>query len=114
MTRRTWIPLSVTLGLVLVALLSWGAHAVYVREIRGVPLIDEWQCSDGEVPVTYPEGGADCLREGAELPAGATLDPLGNRPFSCDQRWGWTVVVKGEDEDCLRDGRPLPEGWRVR
>ena len=113
MSRRTWIPLTIALALALLAGLAWAGHTIYVREIRGVPLVDEWQCSDGEIPVDFAEGGSDCVRED-DVPPGATPDPLGNRPFSCDERWGWTVITDGSDEDCLRDGRPLPEGWDVR
>lgn len=113
MSRRTrnLIVASILAAVVLTVVAGW---AGYVRFVRGVPLIDEWQCSDGEVPVSYADGGSVCIAEGADPPAGATLDPLGNRPLSCDDRWGWRVVTNGEDEDCLRDGRAVPVGWRVR
>lgn len=113
MSRRTrmLIVTSILAAVVLTAVAGW---AGYVRFVRGVPLIDEWQCSDGEVPVVYAEGGSVCIDEGEEPPTGASLDPLGNRPFSCDGRWGWREVTNGEEDDCLRDGRPVPAGWRVR
>ena len=114
MTRRTWIPLAAVLAVALLAGLAWAGHRLYVREIRGVPLVDEWHCSEGEVPVDFAEGGSDCFSEREALPSGAVPDPFGNRPFSCDERWGWTVVTDGTRDDCLRDGRALPEGWRVR
>ena len=75
---RTLIVTSIVAALVLTAVAGW---AGYVRFVRGVPLIDEWQCSDGEVPVVYAEGGSVCIDEGEEPPTGASLDPLGNRPF---------------------------------
>jgi hypothetical protein len=116
MTRRTWIPLTIVLVLALLAGLGWGGHTIYVREFRGVPLIDEWHCSEGEAPVEAKgvSTGGYCAVLGTELAPDEQWEPLGNRPFSCDERWGWTVVVKGDVEDCLRDGEPLPEGWRVR
>ncbi len=77
----------------------------------GVPLIDEWQCSSGEAPIDFPGGGKACLPAGAPLPAGASLNPLGNGPLSCGGRRGWTEVKRGVETGCLRDGRAVPEGW---
>ncbi len=96
---------ALVLGLVLVA--------GYVRFVRGVPVIDEWHCSGGEAPVLVGEAGQVCAEMGTDLPPGQRWHPLGNRPFSCEGRWGWMVVNDGTEEDCLRDGRPLPEGWTV-
>jgi hypothetical protein len=99
-------------NLLVFGLLASMAWVGYVRFVRGVPLlIDEWQCSEGEAPITYDEGGRDCEPVGAQLPRGARWDPLGNRPFSCANRWGWTVIDRGQEEDCLRDGLPMPAGW---
>jgi hypothetical protein len=77
----------------------------------GVPLIDEWHCSRGEAPVEFQGGGGACFAKGSDLPDGAVWDPLGNRPFSCDGRRGWTVIHRVGAEDCLRDGLELPQGW---
>lgn len=93
----------------LVGLLVLGTG--YVRFVRGVPLMDEWQCSQGEAPIIYAEGGSNCAPSGARLPRNARWDPLGNRPFSCTNRWGWTVIHRGQVEECLRDGLPMPAGW---
>lgn len=77
----------------------------------GVPLYDEWHCSKGHRPVTFDDGGSTCVSNGSAIPADGTVDPLGNRPFSCANRRGWTVIYRGETEDCLRDGLDMPEGW---
>ena len=77
----------------------------------GTPLWDEWYCSKGEAPVKFQDGGGTCLPEGSKLPPGAAWDPLGNRPFSCDGRRGWTVIHRDDAKDCLRDGLEIPEGW---
>ncbi len=71
---RTLIVTSILAAVVLTAVAGW---AGYVRFVRGVPLIDEWQCSDGEVPVVYAEGGSVCIDEGEEPPAGAEPGPAG-------------------------------------
>lgn len=101
-TLIAWFAIPV---LVVAALLLY--RFVYLGE----PLLDEWQCSDGEAPFELDGGGSACLPEGADLPAGATWDPLGNRPFFCDGRRGWTVIHNGEIEDCLREGLEMPDGW---
>ena len=75
------------------------------------PLWDEWHCSRGEAPADFDKGGGSCYPDGATLPVGTSWDPLGNRPFVCQGRRGWTVIHQGTTEDCLRDGRKLPEGW---
>jgi hypothetical protein len=106
MRRRTGLFLASVVTLVIVvSLLLY--HFIYM----GVPLIDEWHCSKGDAPVEFQDGGRICLAEGSALPAGATWDPLGNRPYSCDGRRGWTVIHRGPADDCLRDGLELPEGW---
>ncbi|WP_162602368.1 BCD family MFS transporter [Nocardioides daejeonensis] len=86
--------------------------------LSGTPLIDEWQCVDGERPVLTPEGGSYCQDEDdSELPPGHRWDPLGNRPFVCEDRWGWTEVRADDphpdrrETDCLRKGDPMPQGW---
>lgn len=102
-------------GLLLAALVAGvlvaGGLVTYRLVLSGVPVIDEWQCSKGEAPATNDGGGRDCFPEGAVLPAGMVWDPLGNRPFSCDGRRGWTVIYRGQETDCLRDGIELPDGW---
>lgn len=77
----------------------------------GAPLWDEWHCSKGDAPVEFGDGGTGCMSQGRSLPAGARWDPLGNRPFSCEGRRGWTVIHRDDAEDCLRDGLEMPEGW---
>lgn len=85
---------------------------VYWYVYLGVPFPDEWQCSPGESPVYDLQGGGrSCFHEAGDLTAGATRDPLGNRPLSCDGRRGWTVIHRRVTEDCLQDGRQVPEGW---
>lgn len=112
LSGRRVLTLSLVSALFL-GLLGAAGVAGYVRFVRGVPLIDEWYCSDGEGPVDLTGGGSYCAELGATLDEGEEWDPLGNRPFSCDGRWGWTVITDGEDGDCLRDGLPLPAGWRL-
>ena len=77
----------------------------------GAPLWDEWYCSKGQAPVEFDDGGRICKSKGAALPDGASWDPLGNRPFSCEGRRGWTVIHRDDDEDCLRDVLQMPDGW---
>jgi hypothetical protein len=77
----------------------------------GTPLWDEWYCKKGEAPIDFPDGGSACLSHDSELPAGASWDPLGNRPITCVSRRGWTVIHRDDDEDCLRDGLEMPVGW---
>src|SRR5688500_17303696 len=97
--RRTIIIASAVLVPVLIAVGFFVYQFVYI----GAPLWDEWHCSKGEAPVDFPGGGTVCLSKGRNLPAGASWDPLGNRPVSCEGRRGWTVIHRGDDEDCLRD-----------
>lgn len=80
----------------------------------GIPLWDEWHCSKGEAPVDLDDGGSFCLSKGSTLTAGQTWDSLGNRPFSCAGRRGWTVIHRDGTEDCLSDGLEIPEGWSER
>jgi hypothetical protein len=77
---------------------------------------DEWTCSRGELPVVAEHGtGAMCLREGATIPAGFKVDPLGNRPLDCDGRSGWIVVQpdagRRAERSCYRADQPVPPGW---
>ncbi|NPC95926.1 hypothetical protein [Nocardioides sp. zg-DK7169] len=100
------------------AVLAVGGFAAYLA-ISGTPLIDEWQCGDGEAPVLRDDGpGSFCEEEGSELPAGTHWDPLGNRPLTCEDRWGWVQVVPSgaasdADPDCFPDDRELPTGWQL-
>ena len=103
--RRTIVVASGVLAVVVGAGIYWFGYL-------GTPLYDEWHCKRGEAPfVEDGEGGRACLRAGTELSEGRSWDPLGNRPFFCDGRRGWTVIHRGDEEDCLRDGIELPEGW---
>ncbi len=100
-----------------VPILAIGGYAGYLA-VSGKPFLDEWQCSEGELPADNVDGGRACFPEGATLPRGWAWDPLGNRPLECSDRWGWTEVVKtGQDiahgTDCLREGRPLPDGYEA-
>ena len=109
--------LIVVLACLAVPVLAIGGVAAYYV-VSGTPLMDEWQCSDGEAPYVYPEGGRACAPEGSSLPAGATWDPFGNRPFECHDRWGWVEVIPVEDDgenptDCVRKGDRIPTGWRA-
>ena len=85
--------------------------ALYWFVYLGVPVWDEWYCRKGEAPVNFVGGGNGCSSKGSTLPAGANWDPLGNRPFACQHRRGWTVIYRNGDTDCLRIGRAMPEGW---
>ena len=96
---------------VLIPVLIVVGVSLYLFVYQGAPLWDEWYCSKGEAPVDFDDGGRACLSKGSTLPAGGTWDPLGNRPFSCEGRRGWTVIHRDGAEDCLRDGLAMPEGW---
>ncbi len=98
-------------ALFVVPVLVIASFLLYRFVYLGVPLLDEWQCSKGEAPINFEGGGSACLAEGEELPDGAAWDPLGNRPFFCDGRRGWTLIHRGEIADCLRDGLTMPDGW---
>ncbi|CAM3353961.1 hypothetical protein NODU109028_13190 [Nocardioides dubius] len=114
-STRWWVAISLV---ALSPLLAIGGFAGWLM-ISGTPLIDEWQCSDGEAPYVYPEGGSACAKEGSQLPKGASWDPFGNRPLSCHDRWGWVEVepVRPDPDDprtdCVRKGEPIPEGWHA-
>lgn len=99
------------LAALIAGVLVVGGVLTYRLFLSGVPIIDEWQCSKGQAPAEAQGGGRDCFPEGETLPAGYTWDPLGNRPFSCDGRWGWTLIHRNQETDCLRDGIELPDGW---
>lgn len=110
-TRRIVLIIAVIVAL---PVLGVGVVGGYLW-VSGTPLIDEWECVDGEAPYVYPDGGSACAKEGSELPPGATWDPFGNRPFECHDRWGWTEVVRsdaaGDGYDCVKKGEPIPAGW---
>jgi hypothetical protein len=106
-SRRFALASSVGVVVLLVAAVIWFSRIA----LSGVPVVDEWRCSMGEAPAEFRGGGSDCFVDGSTLPAGATWDPLGNRPYSCDGRRGWTVIHRGQEGDCLRDSRKLPAGW---
>jgi hypothetical protein len=105
--RRRTVIVSAVLAPVLVAV----GLSLYWFVYMGAPLWDEWHCSKGKAPVELDGGGRICVSKGAALRDGARWDPLGNRPFSCEGRRGWTVIHRDEDEDCLRDGLEMPDGW---
>lgn len=109
----------VVAGILAVPVLLAAGFAGYLA-LSGTPLVDEWVCSDGEAPVLLDGGGSACRPEGATLGEGESWDPLGNRPLSCDDRWGWTEVratdgsaAAGDDTDCLREDAELPAGYEV-
>ncbi|TWG91045.1 hypothetical protein L615_008400000040 [Nocardioides sp. J9] len=112
---RTRTIVLIVLAVLAVPVLLVGAVVGYFV-VSGTPFWDEWQCSEGEAPYHFADGGTACAAEGSELPEGAQWDPLGNRPFECHDRWGWTEIerIGAEDEgtDCLKEGRPVPDGWR--
>jgi hypothetical protein len=99
------------LAALIVGALVVGGVFTFRVVLSGVPFIDEWHCSKGEAPATNEVGGSACFPEGATLPAGMVWDPLGNRPFSCEDRRGWTEIYRNQETDCLRDGIDLPDGW---
>ena len=82
------------------------------------PLGDEWQCSEGEAPVEYADGGSNCVAVDGTLPEGGTWHPLGNRPMSynCGND-GWAPVedLRGPEvlDDCISIYQPVPEGFRL-
>lgn len=86
--------------------------------LSGTPIMDEWECGDGEAPVLVEDGGSYCAEEGAQLEPGEHWDPLGNRPFICEDRWGWTEVEPiapgpgDQGTECVPDDQPVPDGYR--
>ena len=96
---------------VLIPVLIVVSLCLYLFVYQGAPLWDEWHCSKGEAPVDLDDGGSACLSKGSTLPAGGTWDPFGNRPFSCEGRRDRTVIHRDGDEDWLRNGLAMPEGW---
>ena len=118
--RRT---IAIVLGTIATtAALAVGAFFLLVAFL-GDDLVDEWHCSDGEAPAGEAPFYNHCFREGADLPAGYTWDPYGNRPMSynCDKS-GWKKVTRpptdpqsaSREDDCLREDTPLPAGWSLR
>lgn len=115
--RSTAIALGIV-GSVILLLGTFAAGLVVIDHNGGV--IDEWQCADGERPIYTDQGGGDCLKPGKPVPAGFHVDPLGNRPLSCDGRWHW-VEIKAlkttrlrpyqSNVDCIRDDTLIPRGW---
>ena len=115
-TTRTAL---LTIGAVLTVLVVGGG--VFALDIKNHQwkLWDEWECSQGEVPILRTHGGGEvCLKEGARIPRGWRLDPLGNRPFDCTDRDGWVFIEPFPSRNdaalsCYPDGKALPEGWRL-
>lgn len=115
MNRRTRTALVALIGITLLAAAVVGGVAL--ARFQFGPLIwDEWVCAEGEAPALKNGGGSACFAEDAELPEGWAWDPLGNRPFSCDHRRGWTAIedLQTQETDCLADGLALPEGWAIK
>ena len=87
------------------------AVAAWQVTVKPWLLWDEWYCSSGEFPVSFQDGGSGCYTQGDTLPAGSVRDPLGNRPFNCENRPGWRQIQRGDDNDCLKKGMALPSGF---
>ncbi len=96
------------------------AGGVAWLEASGTPLLDEWVCADGEIPVVSAAGGSACIAQDDAPEPGWSADVFGNRPLSCHQRWGWTEVyalkINRTDPDhvrtdCVRDDATVPQGW---
>ncbi len=81
----------------------------YVAHEAPWALYDEWICADGEVPTV---DGSACVDPATTDPS--QLSPLGNRPMECSGRSGWTEIVDPAtlEQDCLKDGLAMPEGWK--
>lgn len=103
------------LGVLLVGLIigaSFGAGALWLSQ---TPFpIDEWVCVEGEAPVITGEGGSYCEAVDKQPKQGWRWDPLGNRPFICEDRKGWVEVTNGQETDCFSSYFPLPEGWSIK
>lgn len=119
--RRRARRLTAVLALAVLPVLGIAGIVGYYM-VSGTPFIDEWHCSEGEAPYFTEQGGSACAHEGSALPRGAKWDPFGNRPFICSSRWGWTEVVSIDRQhdavaawstDCVKDGDPIPDGWRT-
>ena len=99
----------------LAVLAALGSVGIYQFVYIGAPLYDEWHCKQNQAPfIEEGEEGSGCLplNGGSEFLFGRRIwDPLGNRPYFCDGRRGWTVIHRGDDQDCLRDGINMPDGW---
>lgn len=114
--RPVWV---IVVGLAItLPVLAVAGFAGWLK-LSGTPLIDEWFCSEGEVPTLVEGGGSRCVTPSTPLDADERLDPFGNRPFQCHDRWGWTEVYlenppvphDGWATDCVREGTTPPEGW---
>lgn len=120
--RPVKVGLAVALVVAVAVVLVWVGLRVWVS-LPNLLAFDEWYCSEGEVPVNTATGATFCAPEGYELVNGETFDPLGNRPFDCDNRRGWVVVdnrTEAEPQaDCWPADKPLSDearsqGWVVR
>ena len=114
MTKPLRLTLIVLAAVVAAGVVTIGGLAAFLT-VSGTPLVDEWQCARGEAPVVHA-GGGSCAEKGAALPDDARWHPLGNRPLTCEDRWGWVEVVRtgarpGADTDCFPDDKGIPEGW---
>lgn len=67
----------VTLMATVAMVIGLGAFVLYAFN----PVGDEWDCSPGEYPASYPEGGSYCVPNGEVPQDGATPDPGGNQPL---------------------------------
>lgn len=119
--RRRGIRRPAVLTTAIVGVLILAFVPVWYFFIRGVPLIDEWVCSQGEAPTVLADGGVTCEKFTSfdQPPPRGEWDPLGNRPFSCHHRFGWTEVrrVSGAENagdrpvQCLKSDRAIPDGF---
>lgn len=100
----------------LVALVALGALMLRGYSYYGGPLWDEWHCSEGErVGYVAPNDSSRvCVPPGEDIPPIWVEDPLGNRPFECENRRGWVPLVHSRTgaRECMREGDELPEIYR--
>lgn len=114
------VALGVVLGVLLTAGVVVGGGFLLLNAFN--PLADEYQCSQGEVPVgpapvAPGEGTAGCFQPDA-IPRGMEADPFGNRPLSsnCDKD-AYRLVTRTEGrgadnlEDCISVDTEIPSGW---
>lgn len=110
---KTYVVLSCAAVLIFLLLIGYRTLTYY-----NGPLIDEWHCSEGLAPASNEQGGSACFEEGTALDSGWTWDVLGNRPYDCERRHGWAVVLDEQKQpDCMRLTSPLrmpPEPYTYR